>query len=164
MPTIAQLKGSNIHLAYPIGYRFAEEYPFEGRPEFSSTVFFEFWLNVINSGVGVLLVAIEDDKVVGAFGGVISRDFACADLTASEVFFYVDEGSRGLGIGRALVGAYEEWAKISGATVISMVHMVELGAKKAGAMYHTLGYQPHDVVYFKRLPPAPPATTGDEVG
>jgi GNAT superfamily N-acetyltransferase len=62
-----------------------------------------------------------------------------------EVLVHSD--ARGLGVGAALMGAFEDWAAASGAP------MVALSTRRAAPFYLALGYE-ESAVYFRKMLPA----------
>lgn len=154
-----------IVLVYGLGREFCEESPFLGASTFNPAALFSYWNAIYNAGIGQLFVAEDPDgRPVGVLGGTVSRDHVNGEIMASEIFWYVTESARRGGTGRGLIAAYEDWATARGATVITLAHTTHLMADQLSALYGKLGYTPHDVVYFKRPPQAPPeANPGEEV-
>jgi len=79
----------------------------------------------------------------------VSRDqFTCEEMGyLLEVF--VDEGSRGKGIGKALVGCAEDWCRRNG--LLSLTLNVGSPNVLAADIYGRLGYEPRSAVMKKRL-------------
>lgn len=66
----------------------------------------------------------------------------------------VDEGLRGRGIGRRLMGLVEDWARMRGAADLRLV--VWLFNEGARRLYEELGYVPRSLAMGKPLDPAAP--------
>ena len=99
----------------------------------------------------VTFVAERDENLVG-FLELEYRKYA-PDCVSSPVPFiegwYVDEGVRRQGVGRALFRAAEDWARAHGHTEIASD--VEIDNATSLAAHEALGYEETErVVYFRR--------------
>lgn len=96
---------------------------------------------------GLLLVVERAGTVVGMIGALLFPHHMSGDLTAGELFFWMEPEHRGYGV-RLLVRA-ERWARERGATTMQMIAPSE----EVGILYRRLGYSPLEVAYEKRLGP-----------
>jgi GNAT superfamily N-acetyltransferase len=102
---------------------------------------------------GVIFVAESEDRPVGwilvievdgpAYVIEDARRYACI----CELF--VDEAVRGLGAGRALIGACEDWARGKGLSTIHIGHLS--GNARASEVYAEAGYAPYVILRRKQL-------------
>jgi aminoglycoside 6'-N-acetyltransferase len=117
------------------------------------------------------LVAVADARVVGMVellprGGAGEPGAARAPMPSVDIGLSVAEDWRGRGVGTALMGAAEDWARERGATRM----ILDLAADNAGAkrLYDRLGYDVHGLLMDKPLhgepsPGAAAPTGGGEV-
>jgi GNAT superfamily N-acetyltransferase len=72
-------------------------------------------------------------------------------LTASEMYWYVDEEHRDTGAGKALLAGIEDAARERGVKLFGMMALQAVEPDKAAAIYKRLGYQPGELTFFKVL-------------
>lgn len=100
-----------------------------------------------------LFVARDDKVVAGVIGGQVSAPMMNHDmLVAQESFWWVEPDYRKRGVGEVLYGAFEEWAKRIGATVVVMA---TVGAPEKNSLhdgYLAQGFLPLERHYFRALP------------
>ena len=53
---------------------------------------------IINNDIGVLFLAYDNAKLIGTICGIKHNDFLSDELTASELFWFVNKRKRGIGI------------------------------------------------------------------
>lgn len=94
---------------------------------------------------GAMWVADRAGEVVGMIGMILFPHYFSGELMASELLFYVDPMSRGMGL--KLLRAAEAWAVACGARSISMIAPTE----DIGRIYARFHYQPSERAYVKRL-------------
>lgn len=95
----------------------------------------------------------EDDElgVVGMVSGVIIPVyFDNARVQATEMWWWVEDKARRLGVGTALIDALESWAKAQGALRLSMMIMHELDTSIT-EIYEKRGYRLHESTYLKEF-------------
>lgn len=98
----------------------------------------------------VLLEMIADEDAVvimhdhGVIGGSIITPFFTDTLVAQELFWYADKE------GGALLDAFEAWAYVEGAEVISMAHTA-IRPKALDRLYQQRGYYPRETFYVKEF-------------
>lgn len=97
---------------------------------------------------GVALVVDKDGVLVGMAGALIYRVYLSRDdMTAQELFWWVEPGHRG--VGNELFKMLERRAKENGAASLSMIALESM--KWVGRVYERAGYRPLDHTYVKRL-------------
>jgi GNAT superfamily N-acetyltransferase len=100
----------------------------------------------------LLIVAELEGRVVGAVGALAVPLYANRDvLTASEMYWYVDEEHRDTGAGKALLAGIEDAARERGVKLFGMMALQAVEPDKAAAIYKRLGYQPGELTFFKVL-------------
>lgn len=100
----------------------------------------------------LLIVAELEGRVVGAVGALAVPLYANRDvLTASELYWYVDEDHRNSGAGKLLLAGIEDAARARGVKLFGMMALDAVEPDKAAAMYKRLGYQPGERTFYKVL-------------
>ena len=101
----------------------------------------------------LVLVAQDGDRIVGSLvAGLLPMPIYGARLAFLQELF-VDEAARGGGVGRALIEAFDTWAREHGAAVEA------LGTSRPPAMafYERLGFVTRPTMYYwRRVTPATP--------
>jgi GNAT superfamily N-acetyltransferase len=97
-------------------------------------------------------VAESDGSVVGFIGACLVPAYELDDVYVRVLDLVVDETARGRGIGSALLGEAEAWAKEEGARVV-VVNARDDDSPAAGgaAFYEAHGYERTGARYGKRL-------------
>lgn len=102
---------------------------------------------------GAVFIAEHADKPVGwvMVYETEGRPYVCEAERRQAVIceLYVDPHARGLGAGRALIDACEDWARTRGLNVIHIGHLA--GNGRAAKVYEEAGYSPYVVLRRKRL-------------
>jgi len=111
--------------------------------------FRETWTALIGSGMGVIFADERDGEITGVIGGICHRDPNSDDMVAAEMFWFVREQFRGVGI--ALYREFEKWAESKCAASIQMVHMADVMPEKVKAFYLREGYELAETRYVKKL-------------
>ena len=113
--------------------------------------FFHVWQALIQSGIGVVLLAVDDGKVAGALGGLIAKEDYCNDRFAQEGFWFVGPDHRRSGVGGQLFDAFEQWAKDKGAARVRMIHLSDSMPEAVARIYEDRGYRKVQTVYGKEV-------------
>ena len=100
---------------------------------------------LITSPGGVVFVAEKEGQVVGMLAAVVYDHFISAQRVASEVVFWVDPASRGLGL--KLLRATERWARAQGALALQMISP----NAEVDRLYDRLGFSPIERAFQKDL-------------
>jgi ribosomal protein S18 acetylase RimI-like enzyme len=94
-------------------------------------------------------VALEGERVVGLAAAhvmsLLERDDPIARVTA----IVVDEGARGPGVGRALLGRLEELASVKGCDRIDLTSRYD--REEAAAFYRRMGFEDTSSRFLKGL-------------
>ncbi len=94
----------------------------------------------------LVLIAEQEGRAVGSLvAGVLPMPMYAGRLAFLQEL-YVDESTRGTGVGRALMDAFDAWARERGAVVEA------LGTSRPGAMafYERLGFVTRPTTYYWR--------------
>ena len=83
-------------------------------------------------------VAVADGRVVGLTGAYVTPSYEHDEPTGRLTAVVVSEAARGLGIGRRLIAAAEDWVRERGARV--MMLNSHSRRESAHAFYQRLGY------------------------
>jgi GNAT superfamily N-acetyltransferase len=93
----------------------------------------------VRHGSGVVYVADLPDRPVAGWVQAFVREILLVDRNAELGGLVVDEEQRGLGIGRALMEAVEEWARAQGCkSVWVRSNVIREGAHR---FYRHIGYE-----------------------
>ena len=107
------------------------------------------WRDILTADVGVIFVASDDVQPIGAIGGIVHKDPTTGRMTASEMFWFVQPESRGIGV--TLYRSFEEWARQRHCVDIRMVHLSDSMPVKIKAFYEAIGYREVETHYVKEL-------------
>lgn len=102
-------------------------------------------VNLIDNPMGVMLV--EDGGMAGAL--CYPHFFNASRLIAQELFWWVEPGARGRGVGVKLLHDLEQWALNMGAERLLMVSMASL--PNVGVLYERKGYRAFEQTWIKEL-------------
>jgi GNAT superfamily N-acetyltransferase len=108
--------------------------------------FMNTWVQLINSGLGVIFILGEYD---GALGAMYYPDPNSGKLMATEMFWFVSPEKRGNGL--ALFDEYEKWAKEKGCEKALMVHLADSMPDRLQSLYKRRGYELMESHYCKEL-------------
>lgn len=101
---------------------------------------------------GVLLVAEQDDAVVGMLFGVVSGLwFAPRTLWASELAWWVEPAARGGTAGIRLITAFQDWAREQGAKVVAMSSLHLDHDNRVSSVLQRMGFEQSEHTYIKRI-------------
>jgi GNAT superfamily N-acetyltransferase len=92
-----------------------------------------------------LLVAVSGHEYLGYLLGFRHLTFYANGPVGWVEEVAVRESDQGRGIGRALMGAFEQWAAVQGCALIA------LATRRADAFYRALGYE-ESATYFRKIP------------
>lgn len=102
---------------------------------------------LITQDDGVVFVSENaGGDVTGMIGMLLFCHHISGELTAGEVFWYVEPESRGSGL--KLVKQAEQWGRTHGAT---QMHVTAPSHTDVGVLYERLGFHAMEVGYQKRL-------------
>lgn len=107
------------------------------------------WVNWINAGIGVVIGAVVDDRIVGGCGGLVAISPNDGELEAQEMFWYLAEEHRSSGLGLKCLEAWEQVCRARGAQRISMARLCNPLGEKIGKWLESKGYKPVEVRYYK---------------
>lgn len=100
---------------------------------------------------GVLLIAVAP-QIVGYIGVAIHPLYLNRSVSsAEEVFWWVDQEYRALGVGQALLEAAEHEAEVRGATFVSSMLNETAHGNGVGQFLESRGYELAERTFFKVL-------------
>lgn len=138
-----------LHECLPGAEKFHNVY--EPDYPFSARQFLSFWIPLLSSGNGILLVYRNlEGEVAGGIGGIITQFQTSEALNAVEMFWWVDEKSRGRA-GLKLLRAFEDECEKKGCDRISMAYMESSMPDTMKCLYEKLGYSAYEHHYIKKL-------------
>ena len=107
---------------------------------------------LIREEQGVLLVAEDDDNLVGMVGGMVYPFyFNLEHTTGQEFFWYIDPNHRNSNIGRTLLREFEMHLQQAGAKSITMIALDSLRPGAVGKIYRRAGYTASEHSYIKGI-------------
>lgn len=132
-----------------IGRKFYEEAELSG--EYREERFVESWAKFMGLGIACVLVAEEDDQILGGFAGLIYDSIFTDDLWFDEVCWYVDPEHRGGTAAMRLFRAAQEWSRDKGVVVMRVGHRVNLMPERLGRFYQAAGFKPSEVLFSREI-------------
>jgi GNAT superfamily N-acetyltransferase len=133
--TIAAALPRDIDVLVEMGREFHASSEYAQVFKFNEDALRATMMSLIVSDFGDILVSTVDGTITGMIGLVVFAHPLCGDLTATELFWWVDPHHRGPS-GVRLLRQAENWARERGATKLTMIApnpRVEL-------LYRKLGY------------------------
>tara|TARA_R110000744_G_scaffold120327_2_gene224218 strand:- start:6223 stop:6657 length:435 start_codon:yes stop_codon:yes gene_type:complete len=124
-----------------MGRRFYEESPMYKTHSFSVSKLQWLGESYLDNMNYVALV-YEKSGIQGMMAGCVYEQFFSKDLSASEMFLFVDQNRRGALIGKRLVQAFEVWAEAMGAKEIRVGVSAGIETTRVVGFYKALGYDP----------------------
>ena len=128
-----------------MGERFVDETSYRVHLTKNPTQMADLAARLICGPEGLLLVAERGDTLIGMIGFYLFHHVFSGELTATDVFWWVNPEHRGIGV--RLLRAAERWALTHGAVVLQMVAPTD----HVGAFYERLGYHKVEAAYQKRV-------------
>ena len=128
-----------------MGERFLTETVYRGRVPVNPAAMARTVTMLLHSDAGVVFVSEQDGVVVGMIGLLLYEHPITGEVTASELFWWVEPEYRGHGV--RLLKRGEQWARASGA---QQVHMIAL-TPAVGQLYERLGYGYLEANYHKAI-------------
>ena len=86
------------------------------------------------------------DDLTGMVAGIVYPFYFSTDVCAQELFWWSEGGH-----GRALLEAFEAWAKSRGANAVTMICLDRLGRDRVESIYKKAGYRASEHSWIKRL-------------
>jgi GNAT superfamily N-acetyltransferase len=94
------------------------------------------------------LLAVDDGAMVA---GILYPSYLDGEVTAQELWYWVDPDKRKQGKGKALIETFETWATAMGATVLLLTATHGMTHRVLGKIYSARGYKPQEHVYSKGI-------------
>lgn len=130
-----------------LGHKFFSESSHLRR--FDPGVWMRNWVSLLDANMGAIFGLVKADKIVGVLGAIKIPDINSGDLTAGELFWFVDQSHRGRGL--TLFNAFEKWAREEGCAYVTMAHLEGLMSEKLQRFYERRGYVPIETNYLKEV-------------
>ena len=112
---------------------------------FQGDSFDDSWNELVGSEETCLLVAEEGGEVKGYLLGYVQTTFFATGPVGYIEQVIVDDAARRKGLGRELVGRFEDWARQAGC------RLAALASRHAGEFYKSMGYEELAAYFRKRL-------------
>lgn len=103
------------------------------------------------SGIGGMLVLLQDDIPIGGLGYIIAPDLHMNRQMAIETFWFVLPSQRGGGL--LLLAEFEKIAEKSGCSNIAMIHLSDSHPEALEKLYLRRGYKLVEKHYVKEIHP-----------
>jgi len=133
-----------------IGKKFYTLNPFRHTAELDNFSLRRTLLDVLRHHV--LLVVLDDDKLVGAAGVYIAPLYwHFGKLQAQELFWWIDQEYRGTKAGKQLFIWLENACRAKGVNYLCMAALQESSPEAVGAIYERAGYHKIEINYMKEL-------------
>jgi GNAT superfamily N-acetyltransferase len=139
--TVREARPDDFPAILEMGRRFHEFSPWRDRP-FSNDATLEMLQRITDSEDAVLFT-----NGSGILGGVVAPIYFGGGTVAQELFWFADKG------GRALLDAFEAWAKERGADGILMISLAldERTDQRMSKIYERRGYRLRERNFYKEV-------------
>ena len=146
--TIRKATPDDIPRLMVMGEQFAKYAPFD--VEFSPEGAAAFVAGLME--IGLVLVAEQDGEILGGILGALTPMwYSPSNLMASELAWWVAPEHRGGRAALQLLRAFEDWAKASGAKVITMSDLRIGEDYPAGPLFERMGYRVLERAHIKEI-------------
>jgi len=99
----------------------------------------------------IAYIVFDGDQAVGIVAGIwIPTFWDNSKITATELWWWVEEDARMSGVGTMLMDALESWARNAGAWRLGMMTIVGL-APGVEEIYRKRGFRPRENTFVKEL-------------
>ena len=145
---IRYIKPDEMHITESVARAFFKESGIAGTLNFPH--FCEQWSKLIELDVASILMYFNSsDQPMGIIGGLCTECTMTKDMTAQEVFWWVDPSLRGRTCAIHLLREWERWARDRGAKRIYVGNLYRLNNDAMMSIYNRIGYQPAELHYVK---------------
>lgn len=142
---IREATEADIPRLIEMGERFLTETVYRGRVAVNPSAMARTVARLLVSDGGAVFVSERDHTVVGMIGMLVFEHPITGEITASELFWWVEPEARGTGI--RLLKRGEQWARDAGA---ERIHMIA-PTSDVGRLYERLGYTALETTYERAL-------------
>jgi GNAT superfamily N-acetyltransferase len=143
---IREATHADIPRLVEMGTRFIASTPYRTKLALNQATLTTAMQRLIDSPLAVLLVADVERHVVGMLAVVAAEHPLSGQVTAGEVFWWVDPAYRGR-LGMRLLQVGEAWARARGAAVLQMIAPDDRVAR----LYRRRGYSKLEETYQRTL-------------
>jgi hypothetical protein len=141
---------NDLEILGEMGYQFAELYG-KSLMKFRASIFTKKMKDFMQAGQGTVLCLHQNKwDLKGAIAGVLYENVFDGEPCATELFWYVWPGAA-RGAGKALLDAFEDWARFRKATRVTMAYMLHNAPERLAHFYERHGYQAFESHYVKML-------------
>lgn len=116
--------------------------------EFNPEAFIRAWRRFFTIGAARVFGARRDGRLVGAVGGLVATNPNTGEPWAQELFWFVDPGSRGMGV--RLLRVFLDALQDEGIAWVTMVALEGPMREKVGRLYERLGMTRLETHYVGR--------------
>lgn len=102
-------------------------------------------------GAYCLMVAEDEDDIIGVFAGFTFEHFFGNDRVSSDLILYVTPEHRGGSAAPRLIKAYEKWARSSGVREIQIGVSTGVREERTARFFEKLGFGDRAIYYRKRV-------------
>ena len=100
----------------------------------------------------ICVLAVSKETPIGMIAGYLSPALFSSQQVASEIVWWVDPQYRGKSRAAIeLLGAFETWARIVGASYIQMQSLTNEYEMPLEKLFSTKGYRAKEIAYVKRI-------------
>ena len=128
----------DVDAIYPLASSLATSFDVEERS------FRESFQQILLDDHALLLVAAEDEEVLGYCLGFEHATFFANGNIAWVEEIMVSSARRSQGVGRSLMAAFERWSAARGAKLVA------LATRRAAEFYRAVGYE-ESATYFRKM-------------
>lgn len=137
---------------YRMCLRFIEESPYSEYPRDEDKIVSLIVSFLSNQKEKICVLAISEDTPIGIIAGYINPALFSSQVVASEVLWWVDPDHRGkTKAAFELLGAFEHWAKLVGASFVQMQSLTNKYEMKLENFFIRKGYKPQEISYVKLI-------------
>ena len=129
----------DLDVLMDIGESMHKESPRFSRMSYSPAKVLQMFIDLINADCGLIVVAEQDDKIIGGIAAIVSQHWFSQDLMASDIALFIVPEHRGGITAVRLVKHYVAWAKEQGAVITQMGISTGVHADETAAMFKAIG-------------------------
>ena len=137
--TIRMATLEDLDVLMDIGESMHKESPRFSRMSYSPAKVLQMFIDLINADCGLIVVAEQDDKIIGGIAAIVSQHWFSQDLMASDIALFIVPEHRGGITAVRLVKHYVAWAKEQGAVITQMGISTGVHADETAAMFKAIG-------------------------
>ena len=142
----------DIPIIYEMCLKFIDESPYREYPRDEHKILSLIASFLSNQKERICILGISNGIPIGIIAGSLSQALFSQQQVASEVMWWVDPEHRGkTRAALELLGAFEHWAKLVGASFIQMQSLTNEYEIPLERFFTAKGYRPKEIAYVKEL-------------